>query len=127
MNEIYTALIAKAKEFVSYTQSTRLTVEQDIQQHHLLEDEGFRAIPHKMVFEFRSCVSIKHSLVFNAITPIEMMHVVQFYENDSRATFCRRSTIFFIHYRRFSHAIYSATPSATVFKRFVVAGSAEFG
>ena len=50
-NEIYTALIAKAKEFVSYTQSTRLTVEQDIQQHHLLEDEGFRAIPHKMVFE----------------------------------------------------------------------------
>ena len=51
MNEIYTALIAKAKEFVSYTQSTRLTVEQDIQQHHLLEDEGFRAIPHKMVFE----------------------------------------------------------------------------
>ena len=50
-NEIYTALIAKAKEFVSYTQSTRLTVEQDIQQHHLLEDEGFRANPHKMVFE----------------------------------------------------------------------------
>ena len=50
-NEIYTALIAKAKEFVSYTQSTRLTVEQDIQQHHLLEDEGFRAITHKMVFE----------------------------------------------------------------------------
>lgn len=50
-NEIYTALIAKAKEFVSYTQSTRLTVEQDIQQHHLLEDEGFRVIPHKMVFE----------------------------------------------------------------------------
>ena len=44
-------LIAKAKEFVSYTQSTRLTVEQDIQQHHLLEDEGFRANPHKMVFE----------------------------------------------------------------------------
>ena len=50
-NEIYTALIAKAKEFVSYTQSTRLTVEQDIQQHRSLEDEGFRAIPHKMVFE----------------------------------------------------------------------------
>ena len=50
-NEIYTALIAKAKEFVSYTQSTRLTVEQDIQQHHLLEDEGFRANLHKMVFE----------------------------------------------------------------------------
>ena len=50
-HDIYTALIAKAKEFVSYTQSTRLVVEQDIQQHHLLEDEGFRAIPHKMVFE----------------------------------------------------------------------------
>ena len=39
-NEIYTALIAKAKEFVSYTQSTRLVVEQDRQQHHLLEQEG---------------------------------------------------------------------------------------
>ena len=26
-NDVYTALIAKAKEFVSYTQSTRLTVE----------------------------------------------------------------------------------------------------
>ena len=30
-NDIYTALIAKAKEFVSYTQSTRLVVEQDRQ------------------------------------------------------------------------------------------------
>ena len=51
MNEIYTALIAKAKEFVSYTQSTRLTVEQDRQQHHLLEQEGFRLNPKKSVFE----------------------------------------------------------------------------
>ncbi len=51
MNEIYTALIAKAKEFVSYTQSTRLVVEQDRQQHHLLEQEGFRLNPKKSVFE----------------------------------------------------------------------------
>ena len=50
-NEIYTALIAKAKEFVSYTQSTRLVVEQDRQQHHLLEQEGFRLNPKKSVFE----------------------------------------------------------------------------
>ena len=50
-NDIYTALIAKAKEFVSYTQSTRLTVEQDIQQHHLLENEGFKLNPKKSVFE----------------------------------------------------------------------------
>ena len=28
-NDVYTALISKAKEFVSYTQSTRLTVEQE--------------------------------------------------------------------------------------------------
>ena len=50
-NDVYTALIAKAKEFVSYTQSTRLTVEQDIQQHHLLENEGFKLNPKKSVFE----------------------------------------------------------------------------
>ena len=50
-NDIYTALIAKAKEFVSYTQSTRLTVEQDIQRHHLLENEGFKLNPKKSVFE----------------------------------------------------------------------------
>ena len=50
-NDIYTALIAKAKEFVSYTQSTRLVVEQDRQQHHLLEQEGFRLNPKKAVFE----------------------------------------------------------------------------
>ncbi|WP_109082834.1 GNAT family N-acetyltransferase [Aggregatibacter kilianii] len=50
-NDVYTALISKAKEFVSYTQSTRLTVEQDIQRHHLLEDEGFKLNPKKSVFE----------------------------------------------------------------------------
>ena len=50
-NDVYTALIAKAKEFVSYTQSTRLTVEQDIQRHHLLENEGFKLNPNKSVFE----------------------------------------------------------------------------
>ena len=49
-NDVYTALIAKAKEFVSYTQSTRLTVEQDIQRHHLLENEGFKLNPKKSVF-----------------------------------------------------------------------------
>jgi len=57
-NDVYTALIAKAKEFVSYTQSTRLTVEQDIQQHHLLENEGFKLNPKKSVFEL-NLASIK--------------------------------------------------------------------
>lgn len=50
-NEIYKALIAKAKEFVAFTQSTRLTVEQDMQQRHILETEGFKANPKKAVFE----------------------------------------------------------------------------
>ena len=50
-NDVYTALISKAKDFVSYTQSTRLVVEQDRQQHHLLEQEGFRLNPKKSVFE----------------------------------------------------------------------------
>ena len=50
-NDVYTALISKAKEFVSYTQSTRLTVEQDIQRHHLLENEGFKLNPKKSVFD----------------------------------------------------------------------------
>ncbi len=50
-NDVYTVLISKAKEFVSYTQSTRLTVEQDIQRHHLLENEGFKLNPKKSVFE----------------------------------------------------------------------------
>ncbi|MCW9715748.1 GNAT family N-acetyltransferase [Avibacterium sp. 21-594] len=51
--EIYTALIAKAKEFVRYTQSTRLVVEQDPQQQSLLEMAGFRANPEKQIFELR--------------------------------------------------------------------------
>ena len=50
-NEIYKSLIEKAKEFVSFTQSTRLTVEQDMQQRHILESEGFRLNPKKAVFE----------------------------------------------------------------------------
>ena len=50
-NDVYTALISKAKDFVSYTQSTRLTVEQDIQRHHLLENEGFKLNPKKSVVE----------------------------------------------------------------------------
>lgn len=49
--EIYTALIAKAKEFVSFTQSNRLVIEQRIQQQDLLEREGFKLNPNKFVFE----------------------------------------------------------------------------
>ena len=55
-NDVYTALISKAKEFVSYTQSTRLTVEQDIQRHHLLENEGFKLNPKKSGFELNLAV-----------------------------------------------------------------------
>lgn len=51
--QIYTALIEKAKEFVSFTQSNILTVEQDQQQKELLEMEGFRLNPQKMVFELQ--------------------------------------------------------------------------
>ena len=50
-NEVYKALIEKAKEFVAFTQSTRLTVEQNIHQRHILESEGFRLNPKKAVFE----------------------------------------------------------------------------
>ncbi|MCI7353027.1 MAG: GNAT family N-acetyltransferase [[Actinobacillus] rossii] len=50
-NEVYKALIEKAKEFVAFTQSTRLTVEQNIHQRHILESEGFRLNPKKVVFE----------------------------------------------------------------------------
>ena len=50
-NDIYTALIAKAKEFVSYTQSTRLVVEQDRQQLRMLEQDGLRVDPKKSVFD----------------------------------------------------------------------------
>lgn len=51
--QIYTALIEKAKEFVSFTQSNILTVEQDQQQKELLEMEGFKLNPQKMVFELQ--------------------------------------------------------------------------
>ncbi|SUC03646.1 acyl-CoA N-acyltransferase [Pasteurella canis] len=49
--EVYAALIAKAKEFVRYTQSTRLVVEQGQQQQALLEAEGFKINPKKSLFE----------------------------------------------------------------------------
>ncbi|WP_040976774.1 hypothetical protein [Necropsobacter massiliensis] len=49
--EIYTALIAKAKEFVRYTQSTRLVVEQQSCQEAMLAREGFRINPQKRIFE----------------------------------------------------------------------------
>lgn len=49
--EIYTALIEKAKEFVKFTQSTMLTIEQELQQRHILEMEGFTLNPQKAVFE----------------------------------------------------------------------------
>ena len=51
--QIYTALIEKAKEFVSFTQSNILTVEQNEQQKELLEMEGFKLNPEKMVFELQ--------------------------------------------------------------------------
>lgn len=50
-NDIYKALIEKAKEFVSFTQSNILTVEQDQQQRNILEMEGFKLNPRKSVFE----------------------------------------------------------------------------
>ncbi|MGC7590847.1 GNAT family N-acetyltransferase [Bisgaard Taxon 46] len=49
--EIYAALVAKAKEFVRYTQSTRLVVEQGQQQQAILEAEGFKINPKKTIFE----------------------------------------------------------------------------
>lgn len=49
--DIYTALVAKAKEFVRYTQSTRLVVEQGQQQQAILEAEGFKINPKKTIFE----------------------------------------------------------------------------
>lgn len=51
--EIYTALIAKAKEFVRYTQSSRLVIEQRTQQEDWLEMAGFRANTKKQIFELR--------------------------------------------------------------------------
>lgn len=50
-SEIYTALIAKAKEFVSYTQSTLLVMEQNLQQPELLIREGFKLNRQKSIFE----------------------------------------------------------------------------
>lgn len=50
-NEIYTALIAKAKEFVCYTQSTLLVIEQNLQQQELLIREGFKLNQQKSIFE----------------------------------------------------------------------------
>ncbi|MGY4676583.1 GNAT family N-acetyltransferase [Pasteurella sp. P03HT] len=49
--EVYAALVAKAKEFVRYTQSTRLVVEQGQQQQTILEAEGFKINPKKRIFE----------------------------------------------------------------------------
>ncbi|QPB43697.1 GNAT family N-acetyltransferase [Rodentibacter haemolyticus] len=49
--DIYTALISKAKDFVRYTQSTRLVAELGQAQHELLENEGFKLNPKKSLFE----------------------------------------------------------------------------
>lgn len=50
-NEIYAELLAKAKEFVRYTQSTWLVTEQLSEYQPLLEHEGFRRNPQKNIFE----------------------------------------------------------------------------
>ena len=49
--QIYAALVEKAKEFVSFTQSNILTIEQDQEQRDILEMQGFRLNPQKSVFE----------------------------------------------------------------------------
>ena len=49
--EIYRHLITKAKEFVRYTQSTRLTAELPQSQRDILESEGFKLNPKKSIFE----------------------------------------------------------------------------
>lgn len=51
--EVYTLLIAKAKEFVRYTQSTRLVAEPHSQQQALFEREGFRLNNYKQLLELR--------------------------------------------------------------------------
>ncbi|WP_373099659.1 MULTISPECIES: GNAT family N-acetyltransferase [Pasteurellaceae] len=61
--EIYTALIAKAKEFVRYTQSTRLVVEQTHQQEAILARDGFRINPQKRIFELNLSEPPAHSKV----------------------------------------------------------------
>ncbi|OOF45070.1 GNAT family N-acetyltransferase [Rodentibacter trehalosifermentans] len=50
-NDLYTALISKAKEFVRYTQSNRLVAELGQTQQDLLEAEGFKLNPKKSLFE----------------------------------------------------------------------------
>lgn len=49
--EIYTALIDKAKEFVNFTQSTRLIVEQEAVYQELWEARGFKLNSSKYIFE----------------------------------------------------------------------------
>ena len=49
--EITAALIAKAKEFVRYTQATRLVAEVSQPQREILESEGFKLNPRKSLFE----------------------------------------------------------------------------
>lgn len=51
--DIYTQLIAKAKEFVRYTQSTRLVAEPHFQQQIIFEREGFRLNNYKQLLELR--------------------------------------------------------------------------
>lgn len=52
-NEIYSALIAKAKEFVNYTQSNRLVAEPHFQQQAIFEHEGFKRNSYKQLLELR--------------------------------------------------------------------------
>ncbi|QLB13664.1 hypothetical protein EV697_105109 [Bisgaardia hudsonensis] len=49
--KIYSALIAKAKEFVLYTQSKKLVTEQTTNQKYLLEQQGFKINTKENIFE----------------------------------------------------------------------------
>lgn len=51
-HKIYNALIEKAKEFVSFTQSRQLIVEQELPFANLWQQEGFKHNKRKAVFEF---------------------------------------------------------------------------
>lgn len=51
--DVYALLIAKAKEFVRYTQSTRLVAEPHFQQQIIFEREGFRLNNYKQLLELR--------------------------------------------------------------------------
>lgn len=53
VSEIYALLIAKAKEFVRYTQSSRLVAEPHLQQQAIFEREGFRLNAYKQLLELR--------------------------------------------------------------------------